>query len=102
MTMQAIVERNITRLKAKLDGEQERAATSKQVIYPEWAHGRILFDADTTRDARMYSSGSDGLYSQVLDNVRDALVETGETRLVPALSYDKQKRRVIVLILQPE
>lgn len=101
MNLREIVENNYVRL--ELEREQDLAPVPEAhlLVYPQWAHGKVLLDHQATLVARRYCVMGDGMYARMLDQVRDILTQLNERALVPALSYDAKRRYVVLLVIPP-
>jgi len=100
MTIKVAVSRHYERLTEQLGTEISRAAVPRSAIFPEWANGRVLLDAETVVRLRTGRNEklSDGDF---LRSVYEAFLEVNEPRMIPALTFDKNIKLVVVLVLQP-
>jgi len=100
MSTVGLVVRSYKRLTAQHEEEMRRGAVERSTIFQEWAVNKVFLDADATKRASEHMShfSRDGA---LLRNIIESFLETGEKRLIPAQSHDKDGRDVFVLILRP-
>jgi len=99
MTTAQLVSVNYERLQRQLDQAVERAGEKRSTVFYEWAIGKVLLNAKQTESSRLEQNSGD--IALVLHAVNDVLGELKDNRLVPALTYDKLGRHVIILVLKP-
>ena len=80
MSVFELVKRHLARLHDCMNGI---GVDKNSGIFHEWANGRVLLDARTTREAM--SASIDGDYGQTVIAAQEALREVGETQLKAAL-----------------
>ena len=102
MNLREIVENNYVRLELEREQDLAPAAEARLLVYPQWAHGKVLLDYHATLAARRYCVMGDGMYARMLDQVRDVLIQLNERILVPALSYDAKQRYIVLLVIPPK
>ena len=102
MNLREIVENNYVRLELEREQDLAPAPEAHLLVYPQWAHGRVLLDHHATLVARRYCIMGDGMYARMLDQVRDALIHLNERILVPALSYDTKQRYIVLVVVPPK
>lgn len=94
----------VTRAYGRLESEFEtaigRGAEKRSLPFYEYAHGRVLFNHEAMVEARGGDESREG-EGDFIRNVYDALQESVDGRLIPALTFDKEGKAIIVIIIQP-
>lgn len=94
----------VTRAYGKLESELEsaigRGAERRSRPLHEYAHGKVLLDANAMNEARGEGASRES-EADFVRSVYDSFLETGNKRLVPALTFDKNAKPIIIVVIQP-
>lgn len=95
-----LVLHHYSRLSNEFELAKGRGAVKRSTPFYEWASGKVLFDAEVTVEAREDIASSRG-GSSLIDSVYNAFMRTDELRLIPAQTFDKDRKAIIILTVQP-
>ena len=99
MNVTKLVKDNYKRLNDELQASINRSAVRRGTILAEWAPGRVLLDVDKTAEVReTIAYGASDI--ALIWSVCEAFFETGDTRLTAALTIDKNRKPLFVVVLR--
>ena len=99
MTTIELVKKNLRRLEGAYGSDVMRSSRTTDTIFPDWVAGKVFFEADDTELSRREQNEESIVLA--LQSIRDILGELEVKRLAPALTFDREGRHVILLIIKP-
>lgn len=95
-----LVRRAYDRLESDFESAVSRGAEKRSRPFYEYANGKVLLDSESVNEARGGESDRQG-EGDFFRNVCDSFLETGNGRLVPALTFNKDAKPIIIVVIQP-
>ncbi|MDB5162374.1 MAG: hypothetical protein JWM52_882 [Candidatus Saccharibacteria bacterium] len=95
-----LVRRQYDRLNSEFETAIKNGAEKRSYPFYEWAVGRVLLGTEETKsvlDSVAFGAGHGG----VIRDVYDSFLETGDHRLIPALTFDKDGKPIVIVVIQP-
>jgi len=97
--LQEDVKKAYDALKRLYDSDRSAARIDRDVIFQEWANGKILLDSEATSKA--VTSAAHGSYGHLVRLVNIELLDQSEVRLKTALFDEESENKFVVRLMLP-